>query len=449
MTKTKTTKSALFASVLSLLLCVSMLIGSTFAWFTDSASTAVNSIRSGTIDIRLTDLEGNDMEGKTLNWVDAKGNSDILWEPGCTFITEPVRLWNYSNLSIALHTSVAGFTGDLKLLEAIEYKIAPYDEVYNEDGTMKEYDEIMVSYLAQFTEAYGGFPMTSWQYGMKDGQPTLLEDVCIVAHMKEDAGNEYQGLTLTGAALYFRAAQLADEYDSYDNRYDADADYDEVATNQDELNDAIANATEPTTVVLPQGEYKLPAMNNKEVTIVGTKDTVIDATANVASNGAALTFDGVTVVFDNDNYEGFQHSEKVVYKNCTIKGTQFLYADAEFINCTFKVTGDAYAVWTYGASNVIFTDCVFNTSGKAILVFTEAAHTATITVDGCTFNCDGTGYSKAAVEVGESAYGNQANYTIIIHDSTADDGFTSNNSSSNLWGNKNNMPADRLIVTVD
>lgn len=38
------TKKALIASVLSLVLCVSMLVGSTFAWFTDTATTSVNTI---------------------------------------------------------------------------------------------------------------------------------------------------------------------------------------------------------------------------------------------------------------------------------------------------------------------------------------------------------------------------------------------------------------------
>ena len=40
MTKTKSTKRALLLSALSLLMCVSMLIGSTFAWFTDSVTSS-------------------------------------------------------------------------------------------------------------------------------------------------------------------------------------------------------------------------------------------------------------------------------------------------------------------------------------------------------------------------------------------------------------------------
>ena len=67
----KATKRALMASALAMLLCVSMLVGTTFAWFTDTASTAVNVIQAGTLDVSLEySIDGNtwaDAEGKTLN----------------------------------------------------------------------------------------------------------------------------------------------------------------------------------------------------------------------------------------------------------------------------------------------------------------------------------------------------------------------------------------------
>ena len=44
MTKKRSTKRALLLSALSLLMCISMLIGSTFAWFTDSVTSGSNVI---------------------------------------------------------------------------------------------------------------------------------------------------------------------------------------------------------------------------------------------------------------------------------------------------------------------------------------------------------------------------------------------------------------------
>ncbi len=116
-----------------------------------------------------------------------------------------------------------------------------------------------------------------------------------------------------------------------------------------------------------------------------------------------------------------------------------------FEGCTFNVTGDAYAVWTYGASDVTFDNCTFNTDGKAILVYTEGAHTAEINVNKCTFNAT-TNRNKAAVEVGQSAGENKANYTLNFNNSTADNNFVQVQSKSNLWGNKNGMDTTGLQV---
>ena len=69
MNNTKTTKRALLSSVIAMLLCVTMLIGTTFAWFTDSASTAVNKIQAGKLDVAL------EMKDNGGNWVTAEGKT--------------------------------------------------------------------------------------------------------------------------------------------------------------------------------------------------------------------------------------------------------------------------------------------------------------------------------------------------------------------------------------
>ena len=62
------TKHALLTSALAVFMCIAMLVGTTFAWFTDSASTAVNKIQAGTLDIKLLDENGVSLEGQTLQW---------------------------------------------------------------------------------------------------------------------------------------------------------------------------------------------------------------------------------------------------------------------------------------------------------------------------------------------------------------------------------------------
>ena len=102
MNSTKMTRRALFTSVVAIFVCITMLIGTTFAWFTDTASTAVNKIQAGTLDIQLLDEEGNSLEGQTLGWVAADGRTqdEILWEPGCTYKLQPIVIKNAGNLAL-------------------------------------------------------------------------------------------------------------------------------------------------------------------------------------------------------------------------------------------------------------------------------------------------------------------------------------------------------------
>ncbi len=216
------------------------------------------------------------------------------------------------------------------------------------------------------------------------------------------------------------------------------------------IQDAIKNGAEE--VYLPTGEYKLPSLSGETLTITGGADTVIDTTAGFNStSGADLTFDGVTVKFANENYKGFTHAKKVVYKNCTLIGQMTMYADTEFINCTFETDGDIYSVWTYG-KNATFTNCTFNTDGKAVLVYNEGVHNSTIKLTGCTFNDSTNGtVGKGAVETGVNG-ANVPTINIEIEDCEVN-GFAVNttgiSTGTKLVGNKNAMDPDHLNVIID
>ncbi len=221
----KHTKKALMLSVLSLVLCVSMLVGTTFAWFTDSVTTGVNTIQSGTLDIVLeysTDdgATWNNAEGKTLNFQKAAGapaNEAILWEPGCTYALPMLRLRNNGNLALKYNFVVNGVDGDAKLLEAIEWKI----EIANNDPVT----------LAN----YSGTLLT------KDA---VSDELVIMGHMKEEAGNEYQGLEIKGIGITVFATQMTHESDSFNNQYD------KMATIDDEAELAAALAADYDLIVL-------------------------------------------------------------------------------------------------------------------------------------------------------------------------------------------------------
>ena len=117
MNNTKTTKRALLSSVMAMLICITMLIGTTFAWFTDSASMAVNKIQAGTLEVQLLDAQGHSLEGQTLAWQKAAGHEsdEVLWEPGCTYKLQPITIKNTGNLALKYKIVITGIQGDAEL----------------------------------------------------------------------------------------------------------------------------------------------------------------------------------------------------------------------------------------------------------------------------------------------------------------------------------------------
>ena len=129
MTSSKSTKRALLTSALAILMCVAMLIGTTFAWFTDTASTAVNKIQSGNLDVTLemqnSDSSWASAEGKTLTFKtqDNRAAGKILWEPGCTYELPKLRVVNNGNLALKYKIQITGIQGNAKLNEGIDWTI--------------------------------------------------------------------------------------------------------------------------------------------------------------------------------------------------------------------------------------------------------------------------------------------------------------------------------------
>ncbi len=239
--------------------------------------------------------------------------------------------------------------------------------------------------------------------------------------------------------------------------------------NNEALNTAIQNVEDnvPTTLVLASGTYIFPTDNDlmmdKIITFFNdTKAVTIDMTAvthnHQFAQGATLTFEGVTVQWNkqNEGYQGIANGiTKVVYKDCTITGTQFMYGDADFIDCIFEsgkkqdeTNYDGYAVYGRGEGDLTFTDCTFNTGGRAIMLYNDGPVEVNVTLTNCVFYDNGayTEKPKAAVETGDEATKSSV-FRIIFNGCTVGEGdFEKNNSSSPLWGNKNGMPDNRLCV---
>ena len=279
MTNRKSTKRALLGSVMAMVLCLAMLVGATFAWFTDTASTGVNKIQAGNLDVVLemqnADGKWVSAEGKTLDFVKAAAGEQVLWEPGCTYELPALRVVNNGNLALKYKVAITGINGSAKLNEAIEWTIG--------DVAMGAEQHLAAGESNAFT---------------------------IKGHMKESAGNEYMNESIDGIAITVVATQDTVESDSFGKDYDAGAEYPVVAvanvnTNGDTvLKDKEEDHTIQVTVpagALDEGVQSLKLEVVKSATPAGVKVastessqsyevTMKDQSGNVVStNGTLMT----------------------------------------------------------------------------------------------------------------------------------------------------------------
>ena len=286
MNNKRATKRALLTSVMALVMCVVMLVGTTFAWFTDTASTGVNKIQAGNLDIELQmkDNAGNwvKAEGKTLNFLQKQGgkqvpSEDILWEPGCTYELPELRIVNKGNLALKYKISISGAKdatpendkNDLKLLDVIDW-------TYNVSGVG-----------GNTTTELG----TERHLVAKTGEADVFDTLTIKGQMQTSAGNDYQGMAIEGIAITVVATQDTVENDSFGNTYDQDAEYPTLVTTGDELQDIVSNATAPVNIVLTNSittnNFVIPA--DKDVTLDLNGCTVTNAESHTILNKGHLT----------------------------------------------------------------------------------------------------------------------------------------------------------------
>ena len=374
MNNKRATKRALLTSVMALVMCVVMLVGTTFAWFTDTASTGVNKIQAGNLDIEVEYRTTADSVWKTLdNADDLFGAEGTLFEPGHTRVVE-LKIKNAGNLALKYKIGmnvVSETEGTNK--DDDPYKLSNYLKVATTaimacntgnpttDATAAWFDTAVFKRnfsLWKNEQNFGSFELEKTETGVVN---QLLPNGEVVLGMKvwmpESVGNEANAKTSDDAAsisfgLNILATQYIGETDSFGNNYDKGATYPVV--DNEGLKDAIGSATDGSTVVVTSGEYTLsdPAATSKTeipagVTIAGagkdkttlnvSKDeikndnvTLKDMTINgeaPAGNDGALKIGGKNTVIENVifNGQGFNGDTKgisVTGENLTIRNSK-------------------------------------------------------------------------------------------------------------------------------
>ncbi len=381
------TCTRLVCSLLALLLCVSMLAGTTFAWFTDTDTVGVNTIQAGRLQLQLLDgdsAQAGSLEGRTLDFVAADGrDSDrILWEPGASYRLQPVWLYNAGNLHASYQLLLNGIQGSAELAQVLQ--------VYVDGQSLGTLSQVMSD---------GGVlgPVG------RIAPDTYLPLGEILLKMDPQAGNRYQGQSLTGLAVLVRATQAPVEYDSYNNTYDQAAAADWTVGQAQLLRDgqlmgkfetlaqAVAAAQSGDSIVLTGSmDVTECALVDKDITIDGGGFVLHRAgyagTVIQVAEGAALTLANVTVDGDAD---GFAVDYTLAYPAVS----QESLADQPL--CTSS------AVVSYGqlrAENVTFRDHYSYTVRQAPLQILRGS----ASVENCAFTHNYGHSQGGAVFIGDS-----------------------------------------------
>ena len=349
MTSNKSTKRALITSALGILMCVAMLIGTTFAWFTDTASTGVNKIVSGNLKVDIIGAD-SDSHIEKLDFTKATGaeEENLLWEPGCRYLTDGFRIANKGNLALK-------WKAEINKDNIVDGKAAPTAK----DGKslLDVIDFYVVTKAADGTETAVAIENFTGKLAANVGKS---ETYYIKGVMQTTAGNDYQDLTLDGITITVYATQDTVENDSFDNQYDKNAGY--PVASAAEMKEALANGG----IVSVNKDIKTDNIGDNvadRITISRPTTLNLDAKiispddmANNSTNFCALIVDADTTINAGEN-GGIDTGRNGGYAlnvrkgaNLTITGGSY-YGGGTAVQVqkgTLTITGGHFAVEAFG-----------------------------------------------------------------------------------------------------
>ncbi|MDO4372651.1 MAG: hypothetical protein Q4D08_03420 [Clostridia bacterium] len=181
-------KSALFGGALLTIITVMLMLGSTMAWFQDT-EVVINTYTFGNLDVDIVEENDGQIVGATtLQFVKPDGGEyqagAYLFEPGATFQLKEFYIKNSGDVALKyrLKLDTTGATGQKELLDSMTIT-----------ATMGDGSPALPFLLDSETRTLAA--------GKMDGP------VRIYIHMKEAAGNEYQGLSVEGLVVKVIAVQ--------------------------------------------------------------------------------------------------------------------------------------------------------------------------------------------------------------------------------------------------
>ena len=265
----KRTKTKLVSSIVTLLICFAMLIGSTFAWFTDSVTSSGNIIKSGTLDVEMYWADGTKAPDST-TWADASTGAIFnydKWEPGCVEVRH-IKIANEGTLALKYQIKIVA-NGEVS-------DLADVIDVYYVDPAVQVSDRAQLTdanKLGTLTQVLANISTTA----SGNLKATEKHTITLALKMQESAGNEYQGLSIgTDFKVVLMATQDNVEEDAFDENYD--------------------------NIEIPDKDVQVIEGNIYHYTVDGN---VVLASVPYGNVGASFTVpDDVTILGQGDVYDG-------------------------------------------------------------------------------------------------------------------------------------------------
>ena len=300
------TKRALIASLLTLALCFTSLIGTTFAWFTDSATSGGNVIKSGKLDVVLEWAEG-DEDPTAVTWKNAEDGAIFnydKWEPGYVE-AKHLKIKNAGNIAFKYKLSIVPDGTVEELADVI-------DVYYVEGATLITRDSLAgltpVGTLRDMIEepdgAIHGALLPAGESATNAYERVGEVTATIAFKMREDAGNEYQEKQIGAEfAIQLLATQYAYENDSFNNQYDEPCEYPYVsvpekvdgAATEDIVLKAVGKEEKAATVTVPA------ALANAIVASDSDIESISVAHTEPKVEGNTIVFDDIAIVDQDGN----------------------------------------------------------------------------------------------------------------------------------------------------
>lgn len=273
------TKKALMMSIFSMVLCMAMLMGTTFAWFTDTAGTGVNIVKSGDLDLEIVKDDTAESPVNASNKIAFEnGSNAVLWDCGSTFTTEGFKIKNTGKLALKYKLMVNVGEIDEDLRDNMTFTILEG----NNDSIGR--GKVVEGKLAAKSE-------TSSEAATQDAEVEVKAESTsavyyIQGHMKDDADNKCQGATLKNITITVIATQDNVESDSNGNSYDSEAAFEvedeETFRNSLESGGVIQLAND-IIAIKPEVSAAEKKVSSLVPQMTVTKDTTLDL------NGKSLT----------------------------------------------------------------------------------------------------------------------------------------------------------------